>query len=282
MNELQQTQCNILQEFIRSCEKLGLRYYLVCGSALGAVKYGGFIPWDDDIDVAMPRQDYEDFLRLAPRELPSCLFIQNFRTDPAFPQIYTKLRDSRTTFIEKSAAQLPIHHGVGIDIFPLDGYPENKAAGWLMEFRKKAYLQMLGTAFAPPSGKKARLVYCLKRLLGFHRRTVKIAAAYDKMIRGYPLTSHGWWCNHGNWQGKREYAAGEQYAQGADMTFEGLQVKIPKQYDVYLRQKYGDYTQDPPEQDQRGHHYWTVCDCNTPYTEYVKREGCECYETKQR
>lgn len=74
MTELQETELELLKQFLLVCEQFKLTYYLVCGSALGAVKYGGFIPWDDDIDVALPRKDYEVFCREAPKMLPEWCF----------------------------------------------------------------------------------------------------------------------------------------------------------------------------------------------------------------
>lgn len=94
MNDLQKCELELLKYFIDICNKLNLRYYLVCGSALGAVKYGGFIPWDDDVDVALPRPDYEMFIKNAQRMLPSHVFLQNSMTDPQFPLIFSKLRNS--------------------------------------------------------------------------------------------------------------------------------------------------------------------------------------------
>lgn len=134
MNELQQAEFALLKAFDQVCAKLGLKYFLVCGSALGAAKYRGFIPWDDDIDVALYREDYEIFCAHAAALLPEHLFVQNYRTDPAFPAIYSKLRDSNTTYIEKSARHLPIHHGIFIDVFPLDGYPDGRLARRRLEF----------------------------------------------------------------------------------------------------------------------------------------------------
>ena len=84
MTELQEIEFGLLQQFLSVCEQLNLTYYLVCGSALGAVKYGGFIPWDDDIDVALPRKDYEIFCREAPRILPEWCFLQNYHSEPQY------------------------------------------------------------------------------------------------------------------------------------------------------------------------------------------------------
>ena len=112
--------------FVQICDRLQMEYFMLCGSALGAIKYGGFIPWDDDIDVGLYREDYERFCKEAPMLLPKKFFLQNYASDPDFPAIYSKLRDSSTTSIEKSVAKLPINHGISIDIFPLDGYPKKK------------------------------------------------------------------------------------------------------------------------------------------------------------
>ena len=118
MTELQEKEFRLLQIFVEICEKLKLRYFLVCGSALGAVKYKGSIPWDDDVDVGMPRRDYDVFKKEAQKLLPNGVFLQNYETDPAYPQVFSKLRDSNTTYIEKSVAHLPINHGIYIIMIP--------------------------------------------------------------------------------------------------------------------------------------------------------------------
>lgn len=269
MNDLQKKELQLLRCFTELCSQLGLRYYLACGTALGAVKYGGFIPWDDDVDVAMPREDYEQFLREAPGLLPERVFLQNYRSDPAFPQIFSKLRDSNTTYIEKTAAKLPINHGIYIDIFPLDGYPADKKLQRRLEARKKIYMHLLASAYAKPEGLREQIEYRLKRLLNIHNHTQQLAQRYDLLISQYPTEGSLVWCNHGSWQGVREYAPSEQYGCGVVGSFEGVSVQLPEKYFEYLMQKYGDYKQDPPPEQQIGHHNYTVCDCNRSYTEYI-------------
>lgn len=265
MTPLQEKELEMLKIFTQLCDRLGLCYYLVCGSALGAVKYGGFIPWDDDVDVALPRADYEIFLSRAPQLLPEGFFLQNYRSDPAFPQIFSKLRNCNTAFIEKSAARLPINHGIYIDIFPLDGYPHRRWEQRCLEIKKRLYLQALGTAFEAPERKA---LWRVKRLLGLHRRTAGIARRYEALLRRYPPEASQLWCNHGNWQGKLEYAPKWQYGHGVMGEFEGHPVRLPSRCHEYLTQKYGDYRSELPEEQRVGHHFATVCDCSRPYTLY--------------
>lgn len=268
MNDLQKKELEILACFIEICETLKLRYFLVCGSALGAVKYDGFIPWDDDIDVGLFREDYEVFISKASELLPEHLFLQNFHTDAAFPQIFSKLRDSRTTYIEKSVAHLPIHHGVYIDVFPLDGYPKELGTQRLLERKKTHYKRQLSCVFDVPRSLVSRLICQYHRAMNYHKKTTKIVTKYDALISKYSTVDADVICNHGNWQGRLEYCPKSQYGQGVLVNFEGMNVRVPEKYDEYLTQKYGDWRSDPPQEAQYGHHYFSILDLNKPYTEY--------------
>lgn len=268
MTELQEKQFEILKCFIDICDKMNLTYYMVCGSALGAVKYNGFIPWDDDVDVAMPREDYRVFVEKAQKMLPENIFVQTYKTDREFPQIFCKLRDSDTTFIEESAKNLNINHGVFIDVFPLDGYPENKFQQRIFEFRKRIYQSELLSAYQFERKGKSKILYQIYDMMGVSRRTAQIAEKYEKMISSYPVKTSKVICNHGNWQGKLEYAPKGQYSKGLEIEFEKVKVRVPEQYDAYLRQKYGDYTKELPQEEQKGHHYYTICDLRRSYKLY--------------
>ncbi|MBQ2944222.1 MAG: LicD family protein [Ruminococcus sp.] len=275
MNELQKKEFEILKLFIDVCNKLNLTYFLVCGSALGAVKYGGFIPWDDDIDVALMRPDYETFLREAPALLPEWLFVQNYRTEKNFPLLMTKLRDSRTTMIESDFADVLMNHGISIDVFSLDGYPNDSKEAIRFENKKKCFTRR---QFARLNGKRmtwglnvrTTLICLYYRLFGFAKETSRLMGEYDSFLASYSLQDSTLICNHGNWQGKLEYAPAEQYGIGTMASFEGLSVRIPADYDAYLRQKYGDYSKDPPKEKQVSHHSYKVIDVTRPYTEYIK------------
>ena len=123
IKDVQRVELDILIKVARLCEERGLTYFIESGTALGAVRHGGFIPWDDDIDIGMPRQDYEKFLDIAQKELGDEYFVQTRETDPNAPFSFAKVRKNGTTFIEWNKRNIKMHHGIYIDIFPYDGLP---------------------------------------------------------------------------------------------------------------------------------------------------------------
>lgn len=282
MNELQKVEYKLLRQFLSVCEKLDLTYYLVCGSALGAVKYGGFIPWDDDIDVALPREDYETFCRDGPRLLPDWCFLQNYHTDPEFHLLGSKLRDSRTTYVEAMTERMNIHHGVFIDVFPLDGMWNNDSD--YRSFRRKrakfdaARRVRLSYNRLSPSNVlmfRTNLYWLLFKIFGYKKNTAEEIASFDKFVSSFPAAESNIWCNHANSASPKEFAAKEQYGDGATMKFEGLSVRVPAEYDAYLTQKYGDWRGDIPPGEQKGHHYFADCNLHKPYTEHILVEKGE-------
>jgi len=118
----QKVMLSILVEFERICSKYQLTYWLDYGTLLGAVRHKGFIPWDDDLDVSMPREDYEKFLQVSSKELDTKYFLQNKQTDKSIYIHYTKIRDKHSTFIEDHEVGKTISYqqGIFIDIFPVN------------------------------------------------------------------------------------------------------------------------------------------------------------------
>lgn len=271
MTKLQQAEFELLKIFVKICEKHNLTYFLVCGTALGAEKYSGFIPWDDDVDVGLPREEYERFLEIAPYELPNWCFLQNYKTDTGFPFLFTKLRNSNTTYIEKNVAHIHMHHGVYIDIFPLDGYPTDVREQKKLRRKKKLLTWMQFCALRGDTRPKVQIRNTIFRLLGYQHRTAKTMKKMEVLISRYSNDTSDVWCNHGNWQGELEYAPRWHYGQGSWRVFEGLPVRVPENTDAYLTQKYGDWRAELPVEAQIGHHLYTVCDLGKPYSEYVNQ-----------
>lgn len=260
LRQLKNLQLEMLVQFQTVCHKLHLRYYLMGGTMLGAVRHGGFIPWDDDIDVGMPRRDYDIFLEKAQSLLPEHLFVQSFVTDPQYPANFAKIRNSNTTYVESSVKKRKMNHGVYMDIFPLDYYPENPRA---LERKKTALALRINRVFTDthpkPITRLASFLACL------YCPTVKSALQRrEKLFRS--VTSGSRIANHCGAWGSREIVPADWYGEGVEASFEGVTVIIPSQYDKWLTQVYGDYMQLPPEEKRKSHHPLAVFDLEKPYT----------------
>ena len=278
MNELQKNELEMLKTFINVCEKLELRYYLVCGSALGAIKYNGFIPWDDDVDVALPRPDYETFLNEADKYLPKHLFIQSYRTDKNFPSLGAKLRKSNTTYVELGHKSNAMHHGVFIDIFPLDGFSEKYTSKAEIDkavakcTRRRAvridYKRFTDKNFM---GIRTNVIYILNRVFGLYANTHKYVEKCEKVISKSPVDESDIWRNYPDGTAGKEYEPRWFYGAGTVATFENLKVKVPEHYDEYLTNRYGDWRADLPDEEKVGHHYCKIMDLERPYTDYIEK-----------
>lgn len=271
MTELQKIEIDLFKCFAEVCEKLNLNYFLVCGSALGAMRHEGFIPWDDDFDVGMYREDYNKFLEQAPALLPDGVFLQNYKSDPEFPLIFSKLRNSNTTFIESLLSKHNMNHGVYIDIFPLDGYPKDLSERKKLAKKKKDYWRKLNCSFNMPPNLswKGKLSVSLFRMLGYHKRTAKTLAKYESMISKYSVEDTEIICNHGTWYRERDYILKEYYGTGSFALFEGIKVRVPEKCEEYLTALYGDWRTPPPIEKQKGSHDCDVCDTRTSYLHYT-------------
>ena len=264
MNELQAKQLEMLKVFISICDKHDLNYILVGGTCLGAIRHKGFIPWDDDIDVGMLREDYERFLEIAPKELSEQYFLQNYKTDHNYIYGFSKIRDNKTTYVEDFFANHDINHGVWIDIFPIDGYtdkdiPIKKLKGRMNSFKWHIWLSYLPSLF-----RKFRKRTFFKDLLfniiavifypfniaHFHQKQL------DKMGKQYPtdkatLVGNYLYC----FTGKIEALPPRIYRETIKVPFEDTYARVPKDYDTYLKCLYGDYMRLPKEEDRVGHHH---------------------------
>ncbi len=125
MNNLQKEELSILLEFHRICEKHNLVYSLSSGTLLGAIRHKGFIPWDDDVDVVMLRDDYEKFCDVSKHELKDPFFLQTYETEKYHFAPFAKIRSSKITVVEKSTSHVKINHGAWIDVFPADNVPSD-------------------------------------------------------------------------------------------------------------------------------------------------------------
>ncbi len=262
---------DMLRVFIDICKKENIRYFLLGGTALGAVRHKGFIPWDDDIDVGLPREDYKKFLKVVNKYLPEYYFIQNAFTDKNFPFNFSKMRDSRTTFVETTCQNIKMNHGVYIDIFPIDGYSSSKISQWVFKFQNRLLTRRIIEVFVLDNSFKTLRSKTVSNILRIiypdYRKAVmkrhKLYQRFNYQACEYAANFCGAWA-------EREIMLKSCFGEGVTGEFEGIEVMLPEKIDQYLTNVYGDYMTLPPEEKRVGHHYVVVADFENPYTNYIE------------
>lgn len=266
--QIQKTGFEMFKSFIEVCNKLGLKYYILGGTMLGAVRHNGFIPWDDDIDVGMPRTDYNVFMQRAQLHLPNYYFLQNFESDIEYPLCCAKIRDSRTAYIETAFNDRKINHGVFMDIFPLDYYPDSKIRQVIFDKKMSIYDKKIRDSLNMHQSKslKSRLLSIFVNILlpDVHTACVKKNRLMSSVKKSNTVANI---C--GAW-GKREYVPAEWFGNGVMLKFESICVSAPIEYDKWLTKVYGDYMSLPPEEKRKAHHAVDIIDFDKSYTEYIK------------
>ena len=261
MEEAKTLELNILLEFDRVCKENNLTYYLAYGTLLGAVRHGGFIPWDDDIDVLMPRADYD---RLALIFSNACA-VPHYRLvspdDRISRHSFIKIMDTRTVKIESNIDYAPGELGIDMDVFPLDGQPEREADHWVWyEKLQRCYRMADFPVRKHYGGRKKRWPLALIRFLGGKRRWLgsAIKGFWQRRARElhgqYPYGSSSWvgMVEHCFGCEKQRYPI-KLFEETVPLEFEGHPFPAPARYDEILRICYGDYMIPPPEPERCGH-----------------------------
>ncbi|MBR5176974.1 MAG: LicD family protein [Bacteroidales bacterium] len=257
-------------EFDRVCKEHGLKYFLWGGSLLGAVRHQGIIPWDDDIDVIMPRKDYEKFLLLGD-EFKEPYFFQTPYTDPESCYTFAKIRNSNTTGVIDLFRYQKFNHGIWISVFPLDNW---KLEGGEEKFNRIKSLSLDCSTFMrmknPHLSDDNK-----KRVEGFINRRVNPLKAYEEIFR---LTGE-------NQDDACEYVAfdsctvysysrsifpAEDFANQVWVGVEGFLLPISNGYDRVLTIVYGDYMVFPPVEERGRWHAGTTFNPDIPYMEYLR------------
>lgn len=274
IEDLKKVEIDMLNNFINVCNILKLKYFLVGGSCLGAVRHKGFIPWDDDIDVALPRPDYDKFIEVAQQYLPDNLFLQNYKTEPDYRLDFAKIRNSDTTFIESENRDLCVNKGIYIDVFPIDGMPTKTSDKKLLKLHKfiaKKYLSRNNCRTT-----QSKLKWLLKKstiwvfcLLNKFQKPQKVLEKLEKHYKKFTYSNCDYVVCHGGAWGDKEICPKEQYGKGKEMLFENERVIVPEKTDEYLTHKYGDYMKFPPKEKQISHHYSDIIDTEKSYIFYI-------------
>ena len=257
LRAVQLTQLDMAKELKKICEKHHITYFIDCGSLLGAVRHQGFIPWDDDMDFGMMREDYNRFLEIAPKELPANLFLQTADTDPGYGYAFAKIRKRDSLYLERVSQNSKENHGVFIDIFPYDSLPDTTTECKKLYQKLTALKMMLKVKakYEPWNDTEHknwkrwilyRPAYFLS--LFFSKETLlhkynKTACQYNSCDteKCFPQVAE----TFGQWEMNRSI-----FSEMTDLAFEDTTFPAPIGYKELLSVAYGDYMSLPAE-DQR-------------------------------
>lgn len=273
MTDLQKRIFDIYKVVATICDNNSIPYYSIGGTCLGAVRHNGFIPWDDDLDIAVPIERFEEFIMIANKELPNYYKVYSAQERQHYGNIFIKISDERTTHIEDWGQDFrDSFHGVFIDIMPLAGVPETN-------IRKKIFcFKILWYRFV---NDKRRFPYKMRDKRSFVSKFMWIFLYPLIHLHPYNYYSNKWMnllkknpTNKANYVGyvwaesvDRLTFPASYFAEGCYRNFEGFQMKCPKQPEKFLNKMFGDYMILPDIDKQYGGHEGLV-DLNNSYKKY--------------
>lgn len=272
MKKVWAVELGLLEQFQNICERNGLRYYAIGGTLLGAVRHKGYIPWDDDIDVGMPRADYDRFLEVCEKELAYPYRLVTPMNDACY-RAHAQIRNSETTGYPANDERLSCNKGIFIDVFPLDGVADSKAAFAVQMLQMKVLNRILVNFYyfdavhpEPPFVKSLfhRAVCGMMKLLGVKR----VYACYDRIAARYSKKETK---KVGEisilFDDTRYHWRREVFETSTELPFEFMKIAAPEGWEEFLTNTFGDYHKIPENKKERALHTDMVFDPETPYTE---------------
>lgn len=256
LEQIKQVQLRIMDEIHRVCTENAITYYLIGGTVLGAVRHKGFIPWDVDIDVAMPREDYERFKTVCGKKLAEQYCYCDYQNMQYYPRPHALICDRQTVIRMKYDSVNPVSegHGIYVDIFPLDNAPdepvlrERQAKKLRVIRRFKQY--RIPYSYSHLQWKRIAH-YVVSGMLAWIP-IMQINKYQQKVMQTYRERETQCICSMGSqYPYEKQCMPREVYGKPALLEFEGRQYYAPARYEEYLTRLYGDYMQLPPEEKRR-------------------------------
>ena len=250
---LQRTELGLLREVDRICRAHGIRYTIIAGTMLGAARHGGFIPWDDDADVAMLRGEYERFREACRTELdPARFCFQDHAVTPGYRWGYGKLRRTDSLFLREHQEHMPYPQGIFIDVFPLDPVPESRAGRALFAVRCRLVRRLMWARVGKVAEKSAARRFVMRLADRISEETV--LRLYDRLVRRASRFRSDWVRILTFPTPNREYGyRREWYADSDETVFEGVRFPGVKDADAYLTFKFGNWRELPPQERRKTH-----------------------------
>ena len=261
IKKVQETQMLILKVFVDICDHYNLRWYMIGGSLIGVLRHKGFIPWDDDIDIGMPREDYDKFVSLQ-NNFPIGFSLTDRYSDRNWPFLFSQFVDNESEIIVHMNEQ-PRKCKVWIDIFPIDGLPSNSFVRWIHVKKILAcryLIQIPNIRTQVDTHKVGRPLYeklIIKMLhvlpIGFLINVNKTQNKLEKLLRTHSFDSSNW---AGNMLGKyreKEVMRKEWWGNPVRLPFENMEVNCPSDSDKIETKLYGNYMKWPAEKNRVSH-----------------------------
>jgi lipopolysaccharide cholinephosphotransferase len=250
-----------MKDIKKYLEENNIEYYILGGTLLGAVRHKGFIPWDDDIDIGIPREQYEKFLSKISDYLPEYLRLDTYKNNQNHHYYFSRIVDLRYS-LKRTGSLNERNENVWVDIFPLDGMPNNYFIRKIHMFRLLAARAMYHIATfdkvnlkRPNRPLSERMIIKFVMITGFGRNSdmYKWLNKIDKLLKKYPYSKSKYVVNFMGQYKFKEMFLKSHYGKGTMYKFEDSELMGPDDYDFILTQMYGDYMKPPKDQDKNAH-----------------------------
>lgn len=266
ISQVKLIQLSILDDIHSFCKENGIKYSLACGTMLGCARHKGYIPWDDDIDIYLLRDDYNKLINIFPEIYNQRIRIISLERDKHWNRAYAKAFDNRTIFSEKSECSQPI--GINIDIFPIDKIPENEKK-WISYNRKRRLLQKIYAlkiiAFSKNRNIAKNLFLALSKIILSPFSSRFLAICLQRYCIKYNKTKSAYVFENALGMLLKKPFPISLFNALTEMPFENRKYMCMRDFDSYLTSAYGNWRQLPPIEKRVSHHsfnaYWK--DLNT-------------------
>lgn len=257
--KVREIQIEMAMEVKRICNEYNIKYSIVAGTLLGAVRHKGFIPWDDDLDIGMLRSEYDKFIKVCEKELRDEYFLQTWESDLGFALPIAKIRKNGTKFIEKNSADASLHNGIYIDIFPFDNVPTGRIKQFVQNrstyLLKRMLLIRMNYKVWQDNEIVKNILYKFLKVFSCFFSVNQIKEILIKRMTAYNDNYSEKVVTFGGSYGYRKETIDKKWLINLiEIDFENEKLSAPFNFVEYLTYFYGDYMTPPPENKRYNRH----------------------------